>query len=183
MKIQLCDRWNSVPVSYSEGQMEKQTFLAFHRTRLFLILSPKGQHMQGKTSVSPRLLLCSFSSGGSTSLRVEFGERKDCSLVSFVASVWNTSCLSAQWAFRLMSPLRQWLVATWLRAVRCRQKAHCVHTYKPNSPVSFISNQPDILIFSFLHISVGIRPEECNFIFWTLQTSEADRIKSGASRW
>lgn len=54
---------------------------------------------------------------------------------------------------------------------------------KPNSPVSFIRNQPDILIFRFLHISVGIKLGECNFISWPLQTSEASRIKSVGPIW
>lgn len=58
-----------------------------------------------------------------------------------------------------------------------------VGTYKPNSPVSFISNQPDILIFRFLCISVGIRLGECNFISWPLRTSEAGRIKSVGPIW
>lgn len=69
-----------------------------------------------------------------------------------------------------------------VRGIRYHQQAHCVHYLKPNSSIRFISNQPDILIFSFLHISVGVRAgEEGNFIFWPLQTSKIGRIKSGGS--
>lgn len=71
-----------------------------------------------------------------------------------------------------------------VQGVRCHQQAHCVPVLKPNSSVSFSSNQPDILIFSFLHILVGVRPGiECNFNFWPLQTSKVSRIKFGRSIW
>lgn len=71
-----------------------------------------------------------------------------------------------------------------VRGVRCHQQVHCVPVLKPNSSISFISNQPDILIFSFLLILVGVRPGmEHNSIFWPLHTSKVGRIKFGRLIW
>lgn len=170
MDIQLGNRWNSVPVSTLEGRSGEADIPNFFSTTL-----PKGKHLHPHT---PSLAPSSSEDSLLWSLSLE-KERA----VPFGASVWNTCCLPAQWAFTPASPLREWLVATSLRAVRCQQKAHRVGTYKPNSPVSFIRNQPDILIFRFLRISVGIKLGECNFISWPLRTSEAGRIKSVGPIW
>lgn len=123
-----------------KGAVEKQTSLTF------LIHSPKGEHMHGK-HLHPHTPSFAPSSSGDPLLWSLSLEKERA--VPFGASVWNSCCLPAQWVFTPVSPLREWLVATSLRAVRCQQKAHRVGTYKPNSPVSFISNQPDILIFHF----------------------------------
>lgn len=134
------NRWNSIPVSDLEGRSGEADIPNF-----FWFTLPKGSTCMENICIPtpPPLLLLAR---GIHFSGLWVWRKKGLFPLGLLFGI-HAVCL--KWVFLPVSPLREWLAATSLRAVRCQQKAPPVDTYKPNSPVSFISNQPDILIFRF----------------------------------